>query len=165
MTRGQERHGQAFSTAVVGNLASDAPFVTARGGHLWADVRWPTIGRRMVWADVRMEGTEPMMERTPVEQDLARQDAALADFVKQHAHPLTDGDLTGYDPLLEMIGAARIVMIGDGSHGTHEFYRERALITTRLIEEKASRFVAIEGPWPDVWRLNAVCPGRRRNGA
>ncbi len=100
-----------------------------------------------------------MMDLTPVEQDLARQDAVLAAFVQQHAHPLNDGDLTGYDPLLEMIGAARIVMIGDGSHGTHEFYRERALITTRLIEEKGFTFVAIEGPWPDVLRLNQYVQG------
>jgi len=103
--------------------------------------------------------TEPMTAVTPVEQDLARQDAKLADFVRQRAHPLSEGDLTGYDPLLDMIGNARIVMIGDGSHGTHEFYRERALLTKRLIEEKGVTFVAIEGPWPDVLRLNQYVQG------
>lgn len=96
---------------------------------------------------------------TPVESQIAEQDAQLAEFVKEHAHPLTEGDLSGYDPLLEMIGDARIVMIGDGSHGTHQFYRERALITKRLIEEKGFRFVAIEGPWPDVLRLNEYVQG------
>jgi len=90
-----------------------------------------------------------------VEQDLVERDVTLAQFVKQHAHPLPEGDLAGYDPLLDLIGAARIVMIGDGSHGTHEFYRERALITKRLIEEKGFNAVVLEGPkWSDVLPLN-----------
>src|SRR5438874_12119925 len=100
-----------------------------------------------------------MTQPTSVEQELARQDAKLSDFVKQHAHPLSEGDLTGHDPPLDMIGNAPIAMIGDGSHGTHEFYRERALITKRLIEEKGFTFVAIEGPWPDVLRLNQYVQG------
>jgi erythromycin esterase-like protein len=44
---------------------------------------------------------------------------------------------TNYDALLEMIGDATIVCIGEASHGTHEFYRERATITQRLLTEKA----------------------------
>lgn len=100
-----------------------------------------------------------MTPPTPVEQEIARQDAELAAFVKQHALPLDEGDVAGYDPLLEMIGQARIVMIGDGSHGTHEFYRERALLTRRLVEERGFTFVAIEGPWPDVLRLNRYVQG------
>ncbi len=97
--------------------------------------------------------------RVPVEAQLVEQDAQLAAFVSQHAYPLTQGDVSGYDPLLHMIGNARIVMIGDGSHGTHEFYRERALITKRLIKESGFTFVAIEGPWPDVFRLNQYVQG------
>lgn len=100
-----------------------------------------------------------MTPPTHVEQEIARQDAELAAFVKQHALPLVEGDPAGYDPLLEMIGQARIVMIGDGSHGTHEFYRERALLTRRLVQEKGFTFVAIEGPWPDVLRLNQYVQG------
>lgn len=96
---------------------------------------------------------------TSAEAQLTEQDVQLAAFVKEHAHPLTAGDPSGYDPLLDLVGDARIVMIGDGSHGTHEFYRERALITKRLIEERGFRFVAIEGPWPDVLRLNAYVQG------
>jgi erythromycin esterase-like protein len=100
-----------------------------------------------------------MRQRTPVEQELARQDAEIGGFVTRHAHPLSEGDLAGYEPLLQMIGKARMVMIGDGSHGTHEFYRERALITKRLVEEQGFSLIGIEGPWPDVLRLNQYVHG------
>jgi len=60
----------------------------------------------------------------------------LTDVVREAAHPLV-GEREDYDPLLKMIGDARLVLIGEASHGTHEFYRERALITKRLIQEKA----------------------------
>ncbi|MGH2408726.1 MAG: erythromycin esterase family protein [Chloroflexota bacterium] len=96
-----------------------------------------------------------MTQLSAVEQELAERDAALAQFVKQHANPLPKAYLSANDPLLDMIGAARIVMIGDGSHGTHEFYRERALITKRLIEEKGFNHVGLEVPkWPEVSPLN-----------
>lgn len=59
-----------------------------------------------------------------------------------------------YDPLLAAIGDARLVLIGEASHGTHEFYRERAAITQRLIAERGFCAVAVEADWPDAYRLN-----------
>jgi erythromycin esterase-like protein len=56
--------------------------------------------------------------------------------------------------LLDRIGDARLVLIGEASHGTHEFYRERAEITKRLIVEKGFRAVAVEADWPDGLRVN-----------
>ena len=100
------------------------------------------------------------MRPSSLEQESADQDATLAKFVTQHARPLTAGDLSGYDPLFNMIGKARIVMIGDASHGTHEFYRERALITKRLIEERGYTVVGLEvAKWPDVLPLNRYVQG------
>lgn len=64
-----------------------------------------------------------------------------------------------YDSLLEWIGERRFVLIGEASHGTHEFYRERARITRRLIEEKGFNVVAIEGDWPDAYRVNRFVRG------
>ncbi len=58
-----------------------------------------------------------------------------------------------------MIGDARFVLIGEASHGTHEFYRERARITKRLIEEKAFTAVAVEADWPDAYRVNRYVRG------
>jgi erythromycin esterase-like protein len=58
-----------------------------------------------------------------------------------------------YDRLLDAIGDARYVLIGEASHGTHEFYAERARITRRLIEEKGFGAVAAEADWPDAYRV------------
>ena len=64
-----------------------------------------------------------------------------------------------YDALLAGIGDARIVMLGEATHGTHEFYRERALITRRLIEQKGFTAVAVEADWPDAYRVNRYVRG------
>lgn len=85
--------------------------------------------------------------------------ASLVKAVRRSAHPLR-GAVDDYDPLLELIGNARFVLIGDASHGTHEFYRERAQITKRLIQEKGFNAVAIEADWPDAYRVNRYIRGR-----
>jgi len=68
----------------------------------------------------------------------------------------TSSDL---DPLLERIGNATCVLIGEASHGTHEFYTWRAAITKRLITEKGFNFVAVEGDWPDCYQVNRFVKG------
>jgi erythromycin esterase-like protein len=73
--------------------------------------------------------------------------------VRQSAHPLT-GTAQDYDPLLDLVGEARFVLLGESSHGTHEFYHERAQITQRLIKEKGFTAVAVEADWPDAYRVN-----------
>ena len=73
--------------------------------------------------------------------------------IRAAMHPVT-GDATDYDALLKMIGEASVVCLGEASHGTHEFYRDRAKITKRLIEEKGFNVVAVEADWPDAYRVN-----------
>jgi erythromycin esterase-like protein len=68
----------------------------------------------------------------------------------------TDDDL---DALLERIGDAHIVLLGEASHGTSEFYTWRTRITRRLIEEKGFNFIAVEGDWPDCERVNHFIHG------
>src|SRR5512142_2342873 len=92
----------------------------------------------------------------------ARTDAPLdlaSQAMRGAARPLV-GAAEDYDPLLERIGDARFVLLGEASHGTHEFYRERAQITKRLIREKGFTAVAVEADWPDAYRVNRYVRGR-----
>src|SRR5215212_7473805 len=63
------------------------------------------------------------------------------------------------DPLLERIGNAHFVLLGEASHGTHEFYTWRTAISKRLIAEKGFNFIAVEGDWPDCYRVNRYVKG------
>jgi erythromycin esterase-like protein len=61
---------------------------------------------------------------------------------------------TDLDALIEAIGERAVVMLGEASHGTHEYYTWRTAISKRLIEEKAFDFIAVEGDWPDCYKIN-----------
>ena len=95
----------------------------------------------------------------PAEADLS----ATVAGIRALARPLrTAADL---DPLLDRIGPARVVLIGEASHGTAEYYRWRAELTRRLIAEHGFSFVAVEGDWPDCrrigrWAANRAEPDR-----
>ncbi len=68
----------------------------------------------------------------------------------------TSSDL---DRLLDDIGDRRIVMLGEASHGTHEYYTWRSAISKRLIQEKGFQFIGVEGDWPDCYRINRFVKG------
>jgi hypothetical protein len=89
-----------------------------------------------------------------------------ATIIREAVQPLT-GSAQDYDSLLALIGDARFVLLGEASHGTHEFYAERAAITKRLIAERGFTVVAIEADWrgresraPLRARCEATMPGR-----
>ncbi len=63
------------------------------------------------------------------------------------------------DALIEKAGDAKIVMLGEASHGTHEYYTWRSHISKRLIKEKGFNFIAVEGDWPDCYRINQYIKG------
>ncbi|HET8721291.1 MAG TPA: erythromycin esterase family protein [Nitrospira sp.] len=71
-----------------------------------------------------------------------------------------EGTSHDYDELLHRIGDAQLVLLGEASHGTREFYRERAEITKRLIGEKGFTAVAVEADWPDAYRVHRYVNGR-----
>ncbi|HEV8552330.1 MAG TPA: erythromycin esterase family protein [Casimicrobiaceae bacterium] len=85
-------------------------------------------------------------------------DAVLVRALREAAHGLA-GTVADYDPLLKLIGDARFVLLGEASHGTHDFYDQRAQITKRLIEEKGFTAVAVEADWPDAYRVNRYVRG------
>jgi erythromycin esterase-like protein len=85
-------------------------------------------------------------------------EAERIDIVRDAAYPITDAPDV-YDPLLDLVGDARFTLLGEASHGTHEFYRERIAITKRLIREKGVTAVAVEADWPDAYRVNRYVRG------
>ncbi|MDR3402058.1 MAG: erythromycin esterase family protein [Chthoniobacter sp.] len=84
--------------------------------------------------------------------------SALPDLIRQAARPLI-GSPGDYDGLLDAVGDAHFVLLGEASHGTHEFYRERAQISKRLIVECGFCAVAVEADWPDAYRVNTFVRG------
>jgi predicted phosphoribosyltransferase len=94
-------------------------------------------------------------EAQPTARDI---DSTPREAVREAAHRLIGAD-RDYDPLMALIGDARFVLLGEASHGTHEFYRERARITQRLIDEKGFAAVAVEADWPDAYRVNRYVRG------
>src|SRR5687768_5306603 len=103
----------------------------------------------------------------------AREDSAMPATAKHRSEPRGATaslrraiiPLTGpdgpWDELLHRIGDARFVLLGEATHGTHEFYRARAEITRRLIEERGFAAVAVEADWPDAFRVDRFVRGDR----
>ena len=89
---------------------------------------------------------------------IAQRDQGRVDAVRRAAQPLEAGP-GDCKALLELIGDARFVLLGEASHGTHEFYRERARITQLLLEKKGFDAVAVEADWPDAHRVNRFVRG------
>jgi protein-L-isoaspartate(D-aspartate) O-methyltransferase len=116
-----------------------------------ADVRFvPLIGEEG-WATAKGEGRAPLRRAlrsvAPDEETLVRN---LADA----AESFPSIEAADLNPLMERIGSARIVLLGEATHGTSEFYRMRERITRDLIVKKGFRFVAIEADWPDAARVD-----------
>jgi len=81
-------------------------------------------------------------------------DETLRRQIADACEPFQMLDTANLEPLLERIGDAQVVLIGEASHGTSEFYRLRARISRELIDKKNFRFIAIEGDWPDAARID-----------
>jgi erythromycin esterase len=97
----------------------------------------------------------------PTQTDAPGIEAELCDITRMTRPLRSEADL---DPLLERIGDARFVLIGEASHGTAEYYRWRAALTRRLIAEHGFDFVAVEGDWPDCFRVNMWLKGHLEPG-
>jgi protein-L-isoaspartate(D-aspartate) O-methyltransferase len=109
-------------------------FVPLIGTEGWAADGHPIAAQRAV---------APVRIHTESRERMAKAIAAACE-------PITDLETTSLDALLARIGDARVVMIGESTHGTSEFYRFRNRITRELITKRGFSIVAIEGDWPDV---------------
>ena len=90
-------------------------------------------------------------------RDVLLDERETINSIKQWSYPLQSK--SNLQPLLDRVGDVRIVMLGEASHGTHEYYTWRTHISKRLIEEKGFNFIAVEGDWPDCYRLNRFIKG------
>src|SRR3990167_11408477 len=82
----------------------------------------------------------------------------LIDVITHAAEPINKKK-DKYAALLEQIGSSRFVLMGEASHGTHEFYQARIELTQQLIEKKNFMAVAIEADWPDVYSIHHYLQG------
>lgn len=92
----------------------------------------------------------------------ARGTPGLPKLVREAAEPIDDIERGSIDPLIDRIGDARLVLLGEATHGTSEFYRMRARITRELIGRRGFRFVAVEADWPDAARIDDYVLGETR---
>ncbi|HSQ00997.1 MAG TPA: protein-L-isoaspartate(D-aspartate) O-methyltransferase [Candidatus Dormibacteraeota bacterium] len=80
--------------------------------------------------------------------------ASVSRLLREACEPLGDIDGDSLDPLLDRIGDARVVLLGEATHGTSEFYRMRARITRELIQRRGFTLIAVEADWPDAARVD-----------
>jgi protein-L-isoaspartate(D-aspartate) O-methyltransferase len=115
-----------------------------------ADVRFVPLLGEEGWAPEETELSR--LRRTP--PAAARGDESLIKSITDAIEPFRSVETVDLRPLLERVGDARIVLLGEATHGTSEFYRMRERISRELIVQKGFRFVAIEGDWPDATRVD-----------
>ncbi|CAF1516288.1 unnamed protein product [Didymodactylos carnosus] len=84
-------------------------------------------------------------------------------LISQYAKQLRPKVNSDFDSILSAIGDAKVVMIGEASHGTYEFYENRAELTKRLIKEKGFTILACEADWPCAWKVNQWVKGVSTN--
>ncbi|MNO39925.1 Erythromycin esterase [compost metagenome] len=84
---------------------------------------------------------------------------AIAPLLRRYAEPLPDVDTRDFGELFDRYGDARVVLIGEASHGTSDFYRTRAAISRWLIERHGFSIVAVEADWPDAGQIDRYVRG------
>ncbi|HUP20223.1 MAG TPA: protein-L-isoaspartate(D-aspartate) O-methyltransferase [Gemmatimonadota bacterium] len=119
------------------------------GDYRWEDlgaVRFVPLVGAEGWRD---DASGPLPHRSPPSEP-----SRLPDRIRPAAEPFEDLEAADLDPLLERIGDARVVCLGEATHGTSEFYRMRGRITRALVERRGFTVVAAEADWPDAARID-----------
>ena len=119
---------------------------------IWYDDFNPTSDDEVQRVLARAHGVAPRRAEAPASG------RDLTDIIRRRATPLS-GSPADYDALIDAAADAQVVLIGEATHGTNEFYRERDLITRRLIAEQGFSAVAVEADWPDAYRVNRYVRG------
>lgn len=114
--------------------------------HL-ADVQFVPLVGADAWA-------EPASVLASAARPRGSRPATTAALIREAAEPITDIEGARLGPLLDRIGDAKVVLLGEATHGTSEFYRMRARITRELIDKRGFTIVAVEGDWPDAAQVD-----------
>jgi protein-L-isoaspartate(D-aspartate) O-methyltransferase len=115
-----------------------------------ADVRFVPLLGEEGWKPAEETGIAPARRATGIPAT----DAELVNIVRDSCEPFTSIETANLEPLIDRIGRSDVVLIGEASHGTSEFYKMRSRITRELIVKKNFNFIAIEGDWPDAARID-----------
>lgn len=141
---------------------TDVRFVPLIGQAGWPTrPKQPSPRKTPLLADIQPQHkslTEPPSKSAASNGQPAQRNApqvqTISQLIAQAAEPIDSIDNVDLNSLMARIGDARVVLIGEASHGTSEFYRLRARITQQLIEDKGFNMVAIEADWPDANRID-----------
>ena len=101
-------------------------------------------------------GWEDETEHKPAKEDI---EASLPELIYQSSEHFSSIDHVNLDNLMERIGDSRLILLGEASHGTAEFYDMRARITQELIEKKGVNIIAVEADWPDATHIDHYIHG------
>ena len=144
ITRISFRHHHSAATAIILSLTSLS--LRARTASAFLPfTKHQNCCRPLLIAAASASSSVPFPTAEPKDKSMDYA-SLMTKTLEEHKLPLrNDKDL---DALIESIGDRRFVLLGEASHGTHEFYTMRAHVTKRLIEEKGFDFVAVEGDWP-----------------
>lgn len=114
----------------------------------------PLIGEAG-WKEERVDGAPVLNRMWPVEPKVPATALSLSGLIRDAAEPFASVDDDAFSAMFDRFANARVILLGEATHGTSEFYRARAQITRRLIERHGYNIVAVEADWPDAARINS----------
>lgn len=103
--------------------------------------------------------TSPTLAQLSTAESSGSNDRRLLALIEQRAEPLPKIEDVSFARFIDRFGSAKVILLGESTHGTDEFYRGRAAITERLAHEHGFNIVAVEADWPDAARIDAYIRG------
>jgi hypothetical protein len=110
------------------------------------------------WAEPAVDAAPAFERLWPRRPAVSARAPSATDLIREAAEPLPEPDDPAFGAMFDRFAKARVVLLGEATHGTSEFYRARAQITRRLIERHGFNIVAVEADWPDAACEISVSP-------
>jgi protein-L-isoaspartate(D-aspartate) O-methyltransferase len=113
----------------------------------------PLIGEAG-WAEPAMDAAPALARVWPRRPSISARGRSVTELIRAAAESLPEPEDATFGAMFERFAEARVVLLGEATHGTSEFYRARAQITRRLVEQRGFNIVAVEADWPDAARVD-----------